>query len=502
MLGALPILAALLAYLFLATAGSMRYFPDGGSDYYGQLGVAFASGQTSLLQQPEPAFAPDSAELKARYWDLSLREGRLFLYWGPVPATIAAALLRLGGWHFRDDVMASVFLALRAVFGWLVLARAKEFLFPKQGWLVPILGYAAFVFGAPVPVVLARQAIYEAAITGAQCFLIAGFYVAFVAVCAPTAKGRRRLLAAASVCWGLSVGCRVTQAPGCACLALLTFAVIAARNDHGPSRRPLLGDAAALASPLIVAGAILGYYNLTRFGSVLETGVTNQLGLRFHTGARFVVPNLYTYVLRPLSIMDQFPYVQLRPWSSSAPGGLPPPELDHDDYYSEPNGGFLWSSPFYALAVISAVAVLGMAWTALARRSVTHLSLRPELTWFAAGTVILSSVAFVPLLFIFATTCRYLLDVSSGLALAATLGVWIVVDRWFMRPRAHRFALAAATALTAATVVVSVALWFNGPSGCFVRDHNPWLYARAVAVFPTRDPGLPREPRLAWCGGR
>jgi prepilin-type processing-associated H-X9-DG protein len=472
-------------YLFLSTAGTLTKFPNLPNEHYGRLAVAFADGHTDLIEHPDGSVSGDDAMFE-RYWDLSLHDGKLYLYWGPVPALIGAALLRAFGAHPSDDQLTFVFALVRAVFGAMILVRAKRTLFRAQPWWPTSLGIVTLVVGAPLTLIFARSVVYEAAIMGAQCFLVVGTYVAFVALTTTRRSvGTPLLLFTASLCWTLAFGCRASQVLASAALGAVTLAEAYVQTPARQRRRVLIGYSLVLAVPMAVGGALLAGYNRVRFGSIFDTGLALQVStLRYHSGLRFIVPNIYCYSSQPPAFTREFPFLRVAPWDGFWLWKLLPDlSLDSADLDVEPNVGLLWSTPFYAFAVVSAIALARWSVRALGRRSLAAAAPIPVLGWLTACSLALGTLSFAPCLVSFISTVRYPMDVTAGLAFAATIGLTLLAARP-VRSKALRGALAAgATVMVVSSILVNFALWVGGPYGDSLKSTNTPLFDKLSRTF-------------------
>jgi prepilin-type processing-associated H-X9-DG protein len=489
--GIAGIAAIAVLYLFLSTAGTLTKFPALTNEHYGRLAVAFADGHTDLIEHPDGTVSGDDA-MFARYWDLSLHDGKLYLYWGPVPALLGAAILRAFGVHPSDDQLTFVFALVRAVFGAMILLRAKETMFRAQPWWPTWLGIVTLVLGAPLTLIFARSVVYEAAITGAQCFLVVGTYVAFVALTtARRSVGTPLLLFVATLCWALASGCRVSQVLASTALVAATLAEAWVQTPERQRRHVLVGYGLVLAVPIAVGGTLLAVYNWVRFGSIFDTGLALQVStLRYHSGLRFIVPNLYCYSSKPPVFTMKFPFVGVAPWDGFWLWKLVPDlSLDSGDMDMEPNAGLLWSTPFYGFAVVAAFVFARWSVRALGRRSLSAAAPIPVLGWLTACSLALGTLGFAPCLVSFISTVRYPMDVTAGLTFAATIGLTLLAARP-VRSRARRGALVVgATAMVVSSIFVNFAFWVGGPYGDSLKSTNPPLFDRL-----SRTLSRPRHP--------
>jgi hypothetical protein len=478
--------AAALAtiYVFLATSGTMTRFPHLGVRYYESLASAFVGGRFDVVRRSDAATL-DGWALRERYWDLSIQDGRLYPYWGPVPALIGSAVLWESGVHVTDDEMTFAFALVRALAGTMILVRAKERFFDGRPWWPTWLGVLTMAFGAPVTLVFARAAVYEASLLGGQCFIVLGTALALEATAKP---GRPRLspalLAVASACWALAVGSRASQGPVCGMLVVLTLLLLVWDEARRSRRR-------ALVVPMAAGAALLGAYNRARFGSIWDAGLERQLTVGpFHSGVRFILPNLYAYMAKPPRFGSDFPFLRVGAWDGFWLWSVwPQIALASGDVWFEQNVGFLWSTPFYAFSVVALAALLGWATRAIARRSMTVVAPSAALGWLVASSLAMAFVGLFPCLLAYCSTTRYLADGASGLAISATIGLSILASKPRRLVGARWGLPALAVGLVAASLVVNFAFWIEGPYGGFLRTTNPLLLRELAHPF-TRAPRL------------
>lgn len=482
--GGLVALGVGVLYVFMGTAGTMSHFAETTKNYYEQLAVAFADGHLELVQRPEPT--DQRGLLEYRYWDLSLYKGRLYPYWGPVPALFGAALLRLFGWHPTDPVLTVLFVWLRALLGIAMVVRAKSVFFPRQPWWPTVFGACVLAVGGPVSFLLTRPAVYEVAIAAAQCLLLAGVAFVFWALDPPRREARTRaLLAAAGLCWALALGCRITSLPACAGLFLLSCAADVVPLPRGKRLRVLRIDAAWLAAPIAAGLCALALYNRARFGSLFDTGLRYQLDSGpFHYAPRFAALNLYNYTAKPPVVDSAFPFLHVADfdgfwlWRLFPELSLAPSEIWH-----ERNIGLLCSTPFYALSLVTVFVSGRWLVRAAAQRDERVVGSSMTLSWLCASSLAMAVLGTIPCVLGNASSPRYQMDASTGLALASTLGLGflVAIPR---RSRAARGALVAiASALTAISILVNAAVWVDGGMNDFLATQNPSLFKHLSALF-------------------
>ncbi len=182
----LAVLQCMVIYFWYESAGTMEMIPSTG--YYDMQASAFLHGQLALVEKPAPELQslpdPYDPEQNAPYrlHDASYYKGKYYLYWGPFPALILVIPKLLLGISISDSVLVLLFMSGYAVFLALNLSIIRTMYSPAlPGWtFIP----AILVGGLMNPALwlLARPAVYEAAISGGQCCALGGLYFALSAL--------------------------------------------------------------------------------------------------------------------------------------------------------------------------------------------------------------------------------------------------------------------------------------------------------------------------------
>jgi hypothetical protein len=163
-----------------------------------------------------------------------------------------------------------------------------------------------------LPWILRRPTVYEVAIAGAFVFCMAGFFLLVRELTrddgAPPRTGR---LAWAGVFYGLAVLSR----PSMGFVAVATVGVAWALLGGGrPPRRVLL----CLVGIPVLAGVLFMIYNMLRFSGPLDFGSKWRLSGRDarhlpYNDLSNLVPSLYGYMVAPLRLGLDFPYIHVPP---------------------------------------------------------------------------------------------------------------------------------------------------------------------------------------------
>jgi hypothetical protein len=321
-----------------------------------------------------------------------------------------------------------------------------------------------FALANPTPFLLARAAIYEAAISGGAGFLCLGLACALGATFADRERVAKRWMLAGSFVLGMAATSRATLFPAAAVVVGMTIAVRFLGNGPRAGRagwvRLLLLALHGLPFALVSAAHMLA--NQLRFGSWAEFGQRYQMGKTFKMGPQFIPANIWGYLLRPIERTCKFPFL-VPEWHEKAripqtdhlPGWLP---IGTDYNAGEPLSGVLYAAPFVALG-------LGLLLPRLLRRPPPASEETRRWRWFGWMGLFASG-----------TTMRYEGDFMTPLLLLAILGGWQL-----LRTPRRRLGRAGAAglygALALATVVIGILLGLHGYFDHFGR-HNPQLMAR------------------------
>jgi hypothetical protein len=250
-----PIVSMLLAFMVYAmiTAQYGSIWRESLFAYYNYLADALLHGQLYLRNMP------------VRRLDLSLYQGRYYLYWGPLPAVLLMPLIALFGVHFSDifftlligagDVALLALLLRRAcragVISLVPIQRGLLVLFFALGTVHIMLAPFGRIWFTSQLIAFACVALaYLAVLTqrGWPAFALAGLALAGALL-------TRNNLVLAGI-W-----------PACYLI-----------YQHWPARwLRLISYAIVGALPIVVGVVLLGLYNWLRFGSIFDNGIAHHL---------------------------------------------------------------------------------------------------------------------------------------------------------------------------------------------------------------------------------
>lgn len=287
---------AFWAFLFFTAYTSLEHKTmglDSGDLYSQDLTDAFQAGQFSLLTEPDPLLqtldnpydinARQAAGLYADWqyrMDVSYYNDQYFCYFGPVPSLLLFLPYTLAtGQYLQTGWACLIFAAAAALFMALALEAFVKKYYGRLPYGYLFLGNLILWFSGGLLWNVRRPMFYELAILSSAAFVALGFYMILTAV--REEKLSMAPLAAGCLSLALAVGCRpLSILYSAAVIPVLWGQYRKYKTDRITVRRA----AAAIALPYLLVGGLLAYYNLARFGSVTEFGVTYQLSTIDMTG--------------------------------------------------------------------------------------------------------------------------------------------------------------------------------------------------------------------------
>ena len=411
------------------------------------LHLSVGTAPAALAHLANPYDPSQNAPYQSSYHDLSLYHGRFYLDWGPAPVVVLLVPLHLLGVAASPSLTVALFGIAGLAFALGTLRVLFREIDGVPLWM-GILAAAALVCSTTVPFLLRRPLVYEEALAGGFCFVMAGVYLA-----ARTIARRRAslvLLVLMSLCFGLAAGSR----PPLIAIGLLIVPVYLALRGTRP-RRELL---AALVGPFGACLALVLAYNVVRFGNPLEVGQSYQLSgfdsRHLHYGKlSYLPPNLWYYGISPPRLAILFPFLVLTPLPLTYPLGYPlgyvQPEI---------TGGLLVMTPILLFA-------FALPWL---RRRRPH-SIGP----LASPLLIAGGAGLFALLFLsfefFSPTERYETD-FAGVFLLAAIAAWFALSTG-TPGRRRRAVRILGTVLALWGCLTGVAISFNGYNNLLHTEH-------------------------------
>jgi hypothetical protein len=478
-------------YVWFVSVGRWIDWPKN-TNYYDKLAAGFSHGQPYLLEKPDPALArlADPYDFVSRgrihiLWDVSYFDGKYFLYWGPAPALVLMGVHLFTSQPIGDEVLVFSFVTGTFLFSTLLILNLRRRLYPNLDWKYVPPAIIIAGFANPLPWLLNRPAIYEAAISGGQLFLLAGLYFCLTAL--EGQPGRYWKLALASLCWVGAMSSRLTLAPATFFLTAMAGLYVMTHSDRRAGR---CTAALALGLPMGAGLAGLLWYNKIRFNAWFEFGLRYSLtGLNYHkyyseafSLANFL-PNFNNYLINPFRTLTIFPYIK-PDWGGrllffyfKSPA----------HYFSEQVSGLIPTLPFVLFALIPLFYVLRAGWRKITLRSKAEAQEQPRAEtglkeWTFATLCGAGLLAFAPILFFITSNMRYLADPVPTLVILSILGFWQGVEALTDRPTLRRIFIALVVILVAYSAMVSLLLAVTGNEARF-ENLNPALFEKLTHWF-------------------
>jgi hypothetical protein len=185
-----------------------------------------------------------------------------------------------------------------------------------------------------------------------------------------------------------------------------------------------------------------------------------------------LIPNLYSYLLRPFDSSCEFPYVH-QVWQMGARAFPPTIEVPSDYAILEPVIGWLRAVPLTWL-IPFAFLLAPRPFSFRFRHQRTYL-------WCLVCFSALASVTGLVGMGVYGATMRYMSDVTFGLVLLSLMGAYAVkthrIARYVPRSASATFSL-----LASASIVLGVLIGYQGYNFHF-RRFNPELDAKIVKAL-------------------
>jgi hypothetical protein len=461
------------AYALWYTSNGRFPFFDRIGNYYVTLGDAFAHGQLSLRELPDPRLIQlqDPYTMSQRkdipyLWDASYFQGKYYLYWGPVPALLYAAIQAVTGVPPIDQLgilLAAIGLQVLTL---LLLWRWRQRFFPRApGFSIPLFVLVAG-FNVPYLHLLGRPEIYETSILAGQFFLFLGVLAWQYA----DETGKRLYWALTGLAWGLSIASRYNLAVSV--MLLVAFALGRVIMRHNPKAVPWK-TALALLAPMGLVGLTLAWYNFARFGNFFETGIHYQLTVQVfqdrYFSPAYLPSNLYAYLAYPFHLTQTIPFFHtplfqkalLPAWAPVPPGKL----------FDEVLVGTMYSSPVLLLILLA----IPLGWRGFVLWRARQNPHPPRWIYLAASFALVGLAQFAFLLVYYYTAMRFQADYYLPFLLATCFCVWATDERIREWPLWRTLFWIAVILLALSSAVIAFFAGFDVPPQSF-RLHNPDLY--------------------------
>lgn len=468
--------------IWYASLGLFPEFPKIGNLYVNQAN-AFLKGHLSLLESPSPQILAlsDPYTFEARkgltyLWDASLYHGKYYLYWGPVPALILAAVKALTGGPIPDPFLAAASAIGILAILWTLLWQVRKRFFSQSPAISISLFLLVAILNLPFLFLLGRGRVYETAIITGQFFLLVGLTAFFMA----TQSRKSGWLLLAGLSWGFAIACRYNLAISVAVFTGFALWIIyRSMGEH----RAVGTRMVCLVGPLVVCLLGLGAYNALRFGNPFETGLNYQLTAPVDQGRHFSLAylrtDIYLNLLYPYRRVESFPLIRsigVAPQKAPAWVNFNPGVRFDETIFSMRIVPLFW-----LLALL--LPLSGVCWWIDRRRGRGSPRLAPDglLPW---GVMIglAGLLQFGALMLYYYVAVRFMADYYLLWLLAAVLLLWSLDRRLIHNPwlRTGLWCLVALAII--ATVILGFLAGFDNPPRVF-EIYNHALETRIASVW-------------------
>ena len=389
--------------------------PDPKDSFYNLLVEGFQAGQLNLKMDPPPIMAklanpydPNNGAYLGDICDLTYYQGKLYMYFGVVPALVLLwPFATLTGHYLSDRAAVIIFFSAGLLVAAALLRDIWRRYFRRTSFWWCLSAVLAFgvVIGALIIVSLWCD-VYEVAVTSAFAFTMMALACIWCALHEPKRSVLWLLLA--SFAYGLVVGSRPSSLFGA--VILLVPAAMAWSSANPNSRRQCGFLVAAAVIPITLIGMGLMLYNQLRFGNPLEFGWHYQVQWKDdpRTATQFSLSyfwyNFRFYFLQPTRWTGHIPFLQFVPTFSFPPGY----QFTGNSY-----GGLLGLS----LIVWLAPGVL-LLWKNRFKDEMIVLR------WFVVAIFLLFVSCASILCFFSSTIVRYEMDFLPALVLLGIIGIF------------------------------------------------------------------------------
>ena len=187
-LGGFCVILIIAVYVWLISDGQWTNWRTPTAYYY-RLAQSFDNGQLSLQEPTDPRLLTlsdpyENTDLRKSISfprDASFYNGKFYFYWGPVPALILSLIIPFYDGQIGDHYLLFAFLLGLLFFNILILKAVWDDYFKTLPVWTFFLCVLLIGLVNPIPWIINRHSIYEAAISSGQFFFVGGLYWVYTA---------------------------------------------------------------------------------------------------------------------------------------------------------------------------------------------------------------------------------------------------------------------------------------------------------------------------------
>lgn len=452
--------------------------------FYDNLATAFSHRSLSLeievspkllaLENPYNPFERKGIDFPLDY---SLYNGKYYLYFGPIPALMLAALKLIGVGAVGDHLLVFIFTCMLFVFEIATIIFIKKHFFQAvPNWVAPF--YIIFIgLASPIAWMLTEARVYEAAIIAGQAFFVAGFYFTVTAISQNTPSSKRLFFG--GILFAFAFGSRLTLILPIGFVVSLVFVLLLHRSYPWKSVKQTTYQLLSPCVPIVIGGLLFAWYNWARFGSVFETGIYYQLTTKYLQkfsevlfSPIYILPNAYEYLFGKPKLLSSFPYFQ----PVRARGALHFPFLNLPAvYWTSAVTGIFYNTPFVIFA--------GMPILSNIIQTIKKEKLKDNLiNWIHFALLGSGLAGFFTVTSFFWVAGRYFADFTPSFILLSVIGFFIGYYFFSHKPKIAFVYLIVGTTLMLTSTVISNLLVFGFRSATY-QDWNPVLWNQLYNFF-------------------
>ena len=472
-----------LFYVWLISVGIWTTWPAT-TNYYDQLATAFQHHQLHLQQQPDPRllqlsnpYDPSTRSGIPTPLDVSLYNGKFYLYWGPAPGLIISIFKPIFPIEIGDQYLVFLILSNIFIFETLIILKLTKLFFPDiPSWLISV---SIFVAGLATPFawMFNNPRVYDVAIGSGQLFFLTGFYISITALNKTSQTTYKLMLI--GLLWALAIGSRLTQVLLIGFMSLMFLLRVTKPYFQKKTVREITLSTLALVTPIATCIALLGWYNWARFDSVFETGFNyamagpylQKFGRELFLPA-YIPQNLFNYMMNPIGFRERYPIIRSVLGRTSSI--LPLYKLPNA-YTSDEITGWIYSTPFTFFAIIPII-------TLIANFKKNKDDGQLFLNWTVVSLLGSFIFALLPLLMFFWLSTRYMMDFFPELILLSIIGFWQGYQLLRHRPILRITYSVFGVALAFFTIIITNALGLASHTAR-MKIYNPELWNYLINLF-------------------
>ena len=442
-------ITTILLYYTISVGSSLNpknlrdYHKLGTANGYTLLAKAFILGQThlpitppnGLLKLNDPYNPNENKQYILDSYDLSLYNGKYYMYFSPLPAIIFYIIPTLMNINLPQAIPIILLIAGSVTYATMLLTELKKEYYPKLPKITVIIAYITLMTGNMAFHLLQRPDMYELAISSAVFFQIAALY--------HLNAGINRSLKDMWL-FGLYAGLTSLSRPNTIPANILLILVSIAYLNY-TNKMDLKKWAKPILKPFLTILAIMLVYNTIRFENPLEFGIHYQL-TGFHPQQnRPAITNIpkgiYNYFMRIPDITKEYPYITPNNLKQHQPNWA----KTKNRYYTELTLAHQIITPYTLILFLTPPLIL------------THLIKKDNRILFIsiAQTTVLSATILTLLIFPVAVM-RYIADYATISITLSTL-IWWEIMKNTKKGRNILTTLMGATTLTG--IYIHTALW-------------------------------------------